>query len=268
MRLVDRVLRVEVLGGVREDERGVGVHVVVLGGEREPGALAAHQLVRVAVRVRGEDRPTGEVAGAAPLESGVTRHLTARGGGGTEGQRLVAGVGEADRPVQRPGAGLLVDRVDGDAADFARPLAAAVLHPGELLGDGEPVVLDRQHRETVVPHRADALRQGQIALSVDIAVAAPEVLPRQMARGHLQTLVPAVVVGAVAGHRAAAEGAHRVGVGLLGLEGLGVGSVDVAEDLRAVRRLDGDVLAVDVADADAHARSLGAQWGWSPCMAG
>lgn len=246
----------------------MGVHVVVFGGEGEPGALAAHQLVRVAVGVRPEDRAAGEVAGAAPLESGVTGHLTARGGGGTEGERLGAQIGEPDRPVERPGAGGLVDRVHGQATLLSGPLLAAVLHPGQRLGDVQPGLGNRERGETVVPHGTDALRQRQIALPVDIAVAAPEVLPRQMARRHLQALVPAVVVGTVPGHRAAAEGAHRVGVRLLGLEGLGVGSVDVAEDLRAVRRLDGEVLAVDVADADAHARSLGAQWGWSPCMAG
>ncbi len=264
---MDRGRLVEVLGRVHEDEGGVAVDVVVLGGEGEPGALGAHELARVGVGVRGEDGATGEVARAAPLESGVAGHLTARGGRGTEGQGFGTDVGEADRPVQGPGAGLLVDRVDGQPPHLASPLLAAVLDPGELLGEGEAAVLDREVREAVVPHRADALGQGQIALTVDVAVAAPEVLAGQMTRGHLKALVPAVVVRPVAGDRAAGQGAHRVGVRLAGLERIRVGAVDVAEDLRAVRRRDGDVLAVGVRDSDAHARSLGAQSGYSPCMA-
>ncbi len=206
----------------------MAVDVVVLGGEGEPRTLGAHQLARVGVGVRGEGRAAGEVPRAAPLESGVAGHLTARGGRGAEGQRLGTRVGEADRPVQGPGAGLLVHRVDGQAAYLTRPLLAAVLDPGELLGEGEAVVLDGEVGEAVVPHRADALGQGQIALSVDVAVAAPEVLAGQMARGHLEALVPAVVVRAVAGDRAAGQGAHGMGVRLAGLERIRVGAVDVA----------------------------------------
>ncbi len=137
-----------------------------------------------------------------------------------------------------------------------------------MLGEGEPVVLDRERAEAVVPHGADPLGQGQITLAVDIAVAAPEVLPGQMTRRHLEALVPAVVARPVAGDGVSGEGAYGVGVRLAGLEGLRVGAVDVPQDLGAVRGRDGDVVAVRVGDADAHARSLGAQWGWSPCMAG
>lgn len=208
-----------------EDEGGVGVDVVVLGGEGEPGALGAHQLPGVRVGVRGEGGAAGEVAGAAPLEAGVPGHLPARGGRGTERQRFGTGVGEADRPVQGPGAGLLVDRVEDQAALLSGPLGAAVLDPGEVLGEGEPVVLDREVGEAVVPHRANAFGQRQVPLAVHVGVAAPEVLAGEVTGRHLEALVPAVVAGAVAGHRASGEGAHRVGVGLAGLEGVRVGTV-------------------------------------------
>lgn len=253
---------------MREHERGVPVDVVVLGGAGDPRPLTAHQLLGVGVGVRCEDGPAGEVARAAPLQSRVAGHLAALGGRGPEPQWLVMGVGEPDRPVQRPGAGRLVHRVHGQPAHLTRPLRAAVLDPGELLGDGEPVVLDGELGEPVVPHGADPFRQGEITLPVHIAVAAPEVLAGQMARRHLEALVPAVVAGPVPGHGVPGEGANGVGVGLAGLEGLRVGAVDVTEDLGAVRRRHRDVVAVRVGDADAHARSLGAQWGWSPCMAG
>jgi hypothetical protein len=264
---VDRACAVQVLGRVREDERGVRVGLVVLGGEGEPGPLGAHEVRGVRVGAGGEHGAAGEVAGTAPVQAGVAGQLAPGGGRGAEGQGLGAEVGEVDRPVQGPGPGLLVDRVDGEAARLTGPFLPVVRHPGQVLGEGEPAVLDRERGEAVVAHGADAFRQGQVTPAVDIGVAAPEVLAGEMTGRHLQALVPAVVAGAVAGDGAPGQGAHRVGVGLAGLERVGVGAVDVPQDLGAARRGDRDVVAVLVADAEVHARSFGAQSGWSPCMA-
>src|SRR5690606_20104392 len=113
--------------------------------------------------------------------------------------------------------------VDGHAPLFTRPLLAAVADPGQVLGDVQPAAGRIDRREAVVPHPAHPLGHALVALvGAEVGVAAPEVLPGQVAGGHLDALVPAVVAGPVAGDQVAGEGAQRVDVGLAGLVGVGV----------------------------------------------
>jgi hypothetical protein len=121
-----------------------------------------------------------------------------------------------------------------------------------------------------VAHGADAFGDALVAgFGVEVGVAAPEVLFGDVAGGHLEAFVPAVVVGAVAGDEVACEGAHGVDVGLAGFERLGVGAVDVGEDLRVVGG-DDESVAELVGDGEWRGHcsvSSGAQSGWLPCMA-
>src|SRR5207244_9214183 len=102
-------------------------------------------------------------------------------------------------PGQRPGAGLRVDVVDLDTTLLVGPQLPAVRVPGQLFRDHCPVVVNRHLVEGDVRHRTDALGQFEVALAVDVGVAAPQVGARQVRGRPLQALVPAVGVGAVRG---------------------------------------------------------------------
>ena len=272
-RVCTALARVVVLGGVREDERRVPVGDVVLRGVREPGRLLTHQVGTLAV---GPDDPAvPEAAGAAPEQARVAGHLPPGRRGAAEPQGLVTAVGDGGRKGQRPGSGHRVHVVHLDAALLVRPQRAVVRMPGEPLGDDHAVAVGAHLVELDVCHRPDTLREFEIPLSVNVCVAAPQVRPRQMRGGHLQTLVPAVVVGPVVRDNVARERPERVQIRLRGLPGR-LGAVHVAQQVDTGGGFgDRDAVAVGVDDAqavlcghaDASSCVVGAQPGAPPCRA-
>ena len=161
-------------------------------------------------------------------------------------------------------AGIPVLNAPGRNADAVAEITIALLF-----------AVNRHLVEGDMRHRADAFGQFEVALAVDVGVAAPEVGARQVRGRQLQALVPAVVVGPVVGDDLARQGAQGVDVRLRGLPGRFRG-VHVAQQLDAACPFgDRDALAVGVHDtqpphadtSSAATGATGAQPGAPPCIA-
>src|SRR5437763_271047 len=109
--------------------------------EGQPRRLLPHHLVTADI-AGAEQLATAEIAGTAPVETGVPGHVAAGGGGAAELQWLVPDVGQPDRPVDRPGSFVRLDGVDDDVATLTCPLLAAVRDPGEPFGHHKARILD------------------------------------------------------------------------------------------------------------------------------